>query len=86
MFEPVFDYTGIAKTIIECANLASIRNQEMTEPEMPDAVNTFKYDNTTQTCIVGKVDILQLIEMNGWPVLSATEEGIYVLQGCVFQG
>ncbi len=86
LFNTVLDKTNIVKSIIECADLASILNQDTTEPFMPDAINAFKYDKLDQTCILGRIDYIHFGNISTWPALIEENKGIYLLQGCSVRG
>ena len=86
MFEHVEDYPGSATSVIECANYATIRNKEMSEYTLTQAINAFIFDKIAETCAIGRIDQVSLVNINTRPDLVDQSVGIHILQGCQIQG
>ena len=74
--------------MIECADLASIGNKEISQGKLPHAINAFKFDKSAQTCVAGKINYMLLADMTSWPALTGEDvEGIHLLyDGCEVKG
>ncbi len=84
-FEEIESFTGIAKSLIECANFASIHNRE--RMNIAYAINAFKFETQIdiETCVIGKIPIPELGVFEDRNVTSE-KDGIYLMQGCRIEG
>ena len=80
-------YPGSTDSVIECSNFASITNKEMaTEHYVEHAVNAFKFDKVAQTCVIGRIPMINLGDIPNREALISEQTGTHILQGCYVQG
>ena len=83
-FEEIESFSDRAQSLIECTNFASIFNQEHLTSVF--ASNAFKYDEEAKICVVGKIDMVDLRDVQDRDVVSKKKNGIYMLQQCQIKG